>query len=169
MLAVLGVGRLPAAELICVEAESAVTTAAPVAVISGVGGDPALKEASGGSGIAIPEGAGKPPEAGGEAVYSFAVAQAGEYVFWGRAWWENSCGNSFTLILDQGRPYEFGGDGTYTSWHWVKGMKVRLSAGPHTLRIQNREDGVKLDQFIFAADPKYVPVGIEEPSPPLSR
>jgi hypothetical protein len=165
-LAVLTVGRA-GAETICMEAESALSNVAPVQVISaamGAAQDPALKEASGGSYIDIPDGVGKPPDVGGEAVYSFDVKVAGDYVFWGRAWWADSCGNSFTLVLDQGKPFEFGGDGTYKSWHWVKGMKANLSAGAHTLRIQNREDGVKLDEFLFTGDPKFVPVGAEEPT-----
>jgi len=41
-------------------------------------------------------------------------------------------------------------------------MKLKLTAGEHTLRIQNREDGIKVDQLLLCDDPGYVPVGVEE-------
>ena len=156
-----------AGDIVCFEAESASSISAPVKIVKQAA-DPAdakiLKEASGEQYIELVEGAGKPPDVGGEAAYSFEVAQAGDYVLWIRAWWMDSCGNSLTIVMDGARPFTFGEDGTYKSWHWVKGMKVALAAGRHELKVQNREDGVKVDEILLSKDPKYVPVGIEDPN-----
>ncbi len=146
---------------ICVEAESAASVTAPMRV-SADPADAAVKAASGGRCLDVPQGVGKPPEVDGEAVLKLAVPDPGEYVLWARVWWLDSCGNSLTLVLDGGKPFAFGQDATYKSWHWVKGMKVTLAAGAHELRIQNREDGVKADQVLLTRDMDYVPVGAED-------
>lgn len=160
--ALLALASAPAAaQSVCVEAESAAIVTPPMLVSSNAA-DAAVKSASGGRCLDVPQGVGKPPDVGGEAVLALRVAAAGEYVLWARVWWLDSCGNSLTLVLDGGRPFAFGQDATYTSWHWVRGMKVTLAAGAHELRIQNREDGVKVDQVLLTRDADYVPVGAEE-------
>jgi len=68
-------------------------------------------------------------------------------------------------VVDNGRPFAFGQDGTYGKWHWVKGMKVTLAAGTHELKVLNREDGAKLDQILLSRNEQYVPVGVEEATP----
>jgi len=40
-------------------------------------------------------------------------------------------------------------------------VRVSLTAGPHTIRIQNREDGAKLDQFMLTTT-KAIPVRAEK-------
>lgn len=150
---------------LCFEAEDSTAIEPPVRVWDG-GEDEADRQvaaqASGGRFIEIPEGAGDPPDVGGEAVYEFEITQPGRYRFWGRAWWPNSCGNSFTFILNDAQPFVFGRGGTYESWHWVRGMLVPLQPGRHTLRVLNREDGARLDQILITRNLRYVPVGIEE-------
>ena len=47
------------------------------------------------------------------------------------------------------------------TWHWVKGDTFTLTAGKHTITIFNREDGVRLDQFLLTTDTALRPVGIE--------
>ncbi len=167
MLAVFLV-TLPAAVCagtLCFEAEDATSIEAPVRIWDG-GDDPAdqkvAAEASGGKFIEIPEGAGDPPDVAGEAVYEFEITQPGRYRFWGRVWWPNSCGNSFTWILNDDNPFVFGRGGTYESWHWVRGMLVTLQPGRHTLRVLNREDGARLDQILITRNLRLVPMGIEE-------
>jgi opacity protein-like surface antigen len=98
----------------------------------------------------------------GHAQYKINVPQAGSYVFWGRAHWYDGCGNSFFLKLDNKPATVFGNDGTYQRWHWVKGIRVSLTAGAHTITIQNREDGAKLDQFMLTTSSRYVPVRPEK-------
>lgn len=157
----------PAAESVCIEAETAATLAAPVAVADAgsTTNAPELKGASAGKCLVIPEGAGKPPEVQGTATFRLVVRASGEFYLWQRVWWSDSCGNSVTVVVDDGKPYAFGQDGTYKSWHWVRGMKLRLDAGSHELRLENREDGIAIDQLLLTSDLKYVPVGIEEVRP----
>lgn len=168
LAALLGGPLARAGDIVCFEAETAAAVTRPVTVVTAPAApadEPVRKEASGQAYIEIAEGAGKPPEVGGDAVWRFSAGE-GEYIFWARVWWLDSCGNSLRIIIDGGRPFLFGQDGTYKSWHWVKGMKVKLTAGTHELKIENREDGVKVDQILLAPDADYVPTGIEDTTPP---
>ena len=124
-------------------------------------------DASGGRCLSVPGGAGKPgygagagKEVFGKAVYSVDIPSSGDYVFHGRAFWMNGCGNSFKLVIDQSRAQAFS-DQLYDKWHWVRGPTFELSAGTHHITILNREDGVKLDQFLLTTDTGYRPVGPE--------
>ena len=123
--------------------------------------------ASGAAAIAIPlarphattEGA---PKDQGKATYKVAIPSAGTWRFWGRTKWTDGCGNSFFLKIADKPAVVLGQDGTYGSWHWVKGPAVALPAGVVTVVVQNREDGSKLDQFLFTKDTRYVPVRAEK-------
>ena len=130
------------------------------------------EEASGGRYIVVDGDAGKPgapipgtdrtyPERWGALSYTFTVAKGGKYVFWGRKLYQDGCGNSFTLVLNGGHPVKFA-DQTTGRWHWHKPQTFfELKAGENTLEILNREDGVKLDQFILTKKLKFTPVGAE--------
>ena len=130
------------------------------------------EEASRGKYLIIDGGAGKPgdtnPDTGGTyparwgaVSYTFTVAEAGKYRFWGRKLYEDGCGNSFTLVVNGGPPVKFA-DGTTGKWHWHKyAIPFELNAGENKLEILNREDGVKLDKFIFTRKLQFVPVGTE--------
>lgn len=99
----------------------------------------------------------------GKAVYTVKIPQAGVYQFWGRCWWYDSCGNSFFLKIGSRPEVQLGQDGTYQTWHWVKGgPAVQLPAGNVTVVLRNREDGAKIDQFMLTRNLKYVPVRIEK-------
>ncbi len=158
-------------ETICFEAEAATNVVAPMAV-----GDaaqpaadpawPAAKEASGNRYLEIPQGKGNPPEVkAGEAAWSFTLKEEGTYYLWCRVWWADSCGNSFDVSLDGAKPFIFGQDATYKSWHWVRSplrlSQLELKAGTHALKIGNREDGVRVDQLLLTNDKRFVPVDIE--------
>lgn len=127
----------------------------------------ASANASGGYFIEIPvkrphaqtEGA---PSDTGSATYTVTIPSAGVWQFWGRAMWYDSCGNSFFLKIGGNPAVQFGQNGTYGSWHWVKGPKMQLPQGKVTVVVQNREDGAKLDQFIFTKNLRYVPVRVEK-------
>ena len=67
-------------------------------------------------------------------------------------------------MVDDGRPQLFNGP-TYDAWLWNKGPALPLAAGRHTLIIRNREDGVKLDQFLLTTDADYRPVAFEPVGP----
>ncbi len=100
------------------------------------------------------------PADDGNAKFKINVPSSGTYQFWARTWWYDACGNSFFVILDD-KPAVYIEDATYQTWHWVKGPKLQLSAGQHTIRIQNREDGARLDQFMLINNTQYVPTRIE--------
>ena len=68
-------------------------------------------------------------------------------------------------IVDETPSTVIGEDGTYGSWHWVKGARITLTAGQHVIRFQNREDGAKLDQFLLTNNSRYVPVRAETRTP----
>ena len=76
------------------------------------------------------------------------------------------------MMLNEGRPFTFGQDAVYKNWHWVKAPRrikdLRMGAGQQKLTIQNREDGVRIDQILLTRDRRFVPVGVEE-SRPLPR
>ena len=97
----------------------------------------------------------------GRASYNVVIPSAGSYRFWGRANWYDACGNSFFLKIGNKPSVVLGQDGTCGRWHWVKGPVVELPAGAVQVIIQNREDGAKLDQFMFTKNLNYVPVRIE--------
>ncbi len=101
----------------------------------------------------------------GRAVYKVRVPEAGRYRFWARTHWHDGCGNSFFLRINNNPPVVIGQDGTYKVWHWVRGPLVTLAAGEHTIVIQNREDGAKLDQWMLTNDLRYVPVRAERETP----
>jgi hypothetical protein len=173
-LLVAGAGRATQAGRVCFEAESAIAVTAPMRIVgapgTAVSADLAkvLEGASGGQAIEVPEGAGKPPEVGGDASFTFAVQKGGTYTLWCRVWWMDGCGNSFTLSIDDGPAFAFGGDGVYKKWHWVKGPAkpvIQLTPGTHTLKVANREDGVMLDQVLLVQERRYVPVDIETVTP----
>lgn len=157
---------------ICIEAESADNIAEPMIRVEGAAGDQdAVKGASGGAYLEIPEGRGNPPKVNaGSATFRFKLAEDADLVLWCRVWWNGECSNSFAMQVDDSVPFTFGQDGTYHAWHWVKAPPnikcLKLARGEHTLTVSNREDGVRLDQILLITDKKYVPVDVEAPSQP---
>lgn len=170
-------------DVLCMEAEAAGVVVPHVRIAEA--GKGAVEEAwgivkgaSGNSYIEVPQGKNPAsplpgePKADcvaslvGEARYAFEVKSDGSHYMWCRVWWLDSCGNSFAVSIDGARPFTFGQDGTYRRWHWMKApprlTQLKLSKGRHTLRISNREDGIRLDQILFTKDRRYVPVGIED-------
>lgn len=148
------------------EAESAETIEPPMVVAEDA-------DASGGKVLSVPGGSGKPdeeipgeapkkyPSRWGAATFKFTVAEAGKYRLWGRKYWEDGCGNSFTLVINGGLPVTFGEDGTYDAWEWLRAPLFDLKSGENTLEVLNREDGVRLDKIILTRDLDFVPQGKE--------
>lgn len=158
---------LATAGTVCLEAEAARDVQAPMAIAKADPARDGRDPMSGDACLVVPEGAGKPPKVGGSAVLDFEVAEAGTYVLWTRAWWTDRCGNSVSVAVDDGKPCIVE-DSTYKSWHWLKlkAVTFNLSAGKHRLKLLNREDGVRLDQFLLTTDAGFVPVGIEKAATP---
>ncbi|MFA7173190.1 MAG: hypothetical protein WC340_07210 [Kiritimatiellia bacterium] len=147
---------------ICLEAEGSHAIEAPMCIVSNN-----IGKASG-CAISIPEGAGNPPErCEGAAEYTLELESKGAYTLWCRVWWADECGNSFTVKINDDPAILFGENATYKVWHWVKypvartSAKINLKAGKNRLRIENREDGIMVDQILFSEDKRFVPVDIE--------
>lgn len=97
------------------------------------------------------------PQDGGYAEYRVRIPARGLYQFWGRCWWYDACGNSFYVLADATAVTAKTPcltDQTFRRWHWVAGPLLNLSAGEHTIRIQYREDGAQLDQFLLTTTPR---------------
>lgn len=170
---------LPAAALaapanLVIEAEAATSTEEPLVVVAEGNVPPGseyIPGASGGRYVEIPEKAGNPPHlTKGHARYEIDLPADGEYILWGRVWWEGECSNSFTVQIDDTPPFLFGENATYKTWMWVKypvarmTPPIKLKKGRHVLEFGNREDGVRLDQFLLSPSKRFVPVGIEQPA-----
>jgi len=147
---------------ICIEAESAQSIEEPVCIVSN-----GISNISG-SVISIPEKAGNPPErCEGAATYTLELPEAGSFTLWCRVWWEGECSNSFTVKFNDAPAFLFGENATYKTWHWVKypvsrtSPKINLTAGRNLLRLENREDGIMVDQILLSSDTRFVPVDIE--------
>jgi hypothetical protein len=111
--------------------------------------------------VTVELGAGKPPEAEGSAVYAVNVKNAARFRIWLRAWWSDGCANSIAVSLNGAPPRLLGNDGTYATWHWVRGPVVELRAGTHLLSLHHREDGVSIDQILLSNDDAYLPQPVE--------
>ncbi len=172
MIILFGVCALPvmASMNVLIEAQSAIKTTPAMRVVDTSDKEnlpPVVIEgASGGAYLEIPHGAGKPPEVGGEAVYTFTIEQPGTYHFWARAWWFDGCSNSVGVSINGAPDFVLGQDATYKQWHWVRARgrlaQLDLKAGEHTLKLSNREDGIAIDQILLTRNRRYVPVGIEK-------
>ncbi|GAB4157217.1 MAG: hypothetical protein Kow00107_06550 [Planctomycetota bacterium] len=105
---------------------------------------------------------GKPAKLSAIVTYKFSVKKAGTYRLWIRHWWQDECGNSLFVIVDDGPQMLFGDDGTANVWRWPPALKMtlELTEGEHTLTIIPREDGMKFDQILLTTDLEYYPVNV---------
>jgi len=112
--------------------------------------------ASKGRYVLLPDDSGKGEEVGGKVVFDVSVKSGRKYRLWARVNWSDGCGNSFTVVIDDGPKLTLGEDCTYKCWQWVtiagKEGEFRLSKGKHTLEFRNREDGASLDQVLLTTD-----------------
>ncbi len=125
------------------------------------------KNASAGGYVWVPEGTGSNYnvlESAGFAEYAFDLPESGEYVVWGRQVSNDGASDSFFISID-GQPdiVWHTRQGGQEVWTWDR-VSLRdagspdydslperfiLAAGPHTLRILQREDGTKLDKILI--------------------
>ena len=173
LLAVAVSGLCHASDRILLEAEAAAQVEAPAIIVKADAppeGIQAVEGASGGAYLAIPQGVGNPPEViTGKAVYPIKVPADGNYTLWLRAWWDDSCGNSVTIQINDSAPFPME-DTTYKIWHWVRSPprlpQLKLQAGEAVLVIHNREDGIRIDQILLTTNRRYIPVEIENADEP---
>ncbi|MHC4916343.1 MAG: hypothetical protein ACYTGB_12710 [Planctomycetota bacterium] len=111
-----------------------------------------------------------PARRAGSAELEFEVKEAAEYVLWVRRWTCCSCGDSWTMQIDDGPAFTVGDqDITHQHWSWQAQqdadgkVKFKLTAGKHKLKFANRgESGFRIDQVLFWADHKHAPAGMEK-------
>jgi len=123
-------------------------------------------EASSGQYIWVPEGYGDvlDPSQGGYAEYVFEVPVAAQYLLWGRVLSNHGGNDSFFVSMDGG-PFLLWDTQVSNQWTWDKvnnrdvtdPVYFYLTPGVHTLLIQQREDGTKLDQLLLTNDLNYFP------------
>ncbi len=102
-----------------------------------------------------------------EAVYEIEIAQAGEYVLWGRVIAPTGEDDSFYVQMDDGE------DNVWdvsqgSSWHWDQANNrgvadpviFLLTAGHHALKIKAREDGTKIDKLLLIDNMEFVPTSL---------
>lgn len=98
---------------------------------------------------------------GGFVTFKVKIPEQGNYTIWVRTNWYDGCANSFFLVVDTKAPVTIGGDGTYKVWKWRKASQpFALTAGTHAIKIQNREDGAKADQFLVTNDSRFMPTRV---------
>ena len=97
---------------------------------------------------------------GGHATFKVKVPEQGNYLVYVRSWWYDACGNSFFLVVDDKPAQIVGGDGTLQTWKWRKAPRAyALTAGVHTIKLQNREDGARADEILVTNDTRTTPTG----------
>ncbi|MFZ5515358.1 MAG: GDSL-type esterase/lipase family protein [Candidatus Zhuqueibacterota bacterium] len=97
-------------------------------------------------------------------VFQFTVAEAGNFVVWGRVKSAGDTHDSFKVIMDQQSEIVWHISGK-TNWTWDEvyiyaGEDPKifyLSPGTHTLTIKNREWASKLDKVVITSDLDYNP------------
>ncbi len=136
-------------------------------------------------GIAVP---GESPLECGVALYLLQVPRDGLYHLWMRVRPEDGCGDSCAVRFDLGPTdrypghaigrYPFAIPGDFGQWVWIHdaGRADRLTAGPHLLRVEAREDGFAIDQMALLPEgarppgrtaplePSYLPVAARLPA-----
>lgn len=107
----------------------------------------------------------------GTAIYILQIPREGEYRLWMRVRPEDGCGDSCLVRFDLGEAERFPGHahgrypfaipGDFNRWVWIcdAGRRDRLTAGPHLLRVDVREDGFAIDQMALLPEGAATPDG----------
>lgn len=124
--------------------------------------------ASGGKYVEVPIE--YPDDSMAKVVFTFTVAEEGDFVVWGRVQSGNYLHDSFKVIMDQQPEVIWHISGNY-SWTWdqvyvlngIDPVIFHLTAGTHTLGIKNREWGSKIDKVIITNNLGFNPSGLTKP------
>lgn len=142
------------------EAEHADSIISPLEVASD-------ENASGGKYIFSPNGTGNQYAPGSVmATYSVTIAQAGEYILWGRVIANNGKDDSFIVQVDSAFNNVWS-IAIGASWHWDEvnnsyngdSVKFFLNRGKYTIKIKLREDGARLDKLLLTNNIDFFPNG----------
>jgi hypothetical protein len=131
-------------------------------------------QASAGKYLWVPTGSGDfltLSSAAGEAVYQFTVPTAGTYVIWGLT--STKGGNSFFASVDNGSYLLWNVPNNNGAWDWralanhpsTSAARFALSAGTHSLRLKQREDGTRIDRLLITNDLASTPQDTATPPP----
>ncbi|MGQ9731919.1 MAG: hypothetical protein ACUVX8_11695 [Candidatus Zipacnadales bacterium] len=102
---------------------------------------------------------------GGYILFKITIPESGNYALWVRMWAFDGCGNSYFVVVDD-KPPQTIAQTTYKTWKWTKATQLyALTAGVHTVKIQNREDGARCDQILLTNDLKWQPVSAMAETP----
>ncbi|MCK5804566.1 MAG: hypothetical protein KAI66_17145 [Lentisphaeria bacterium] len=118
-------------------------------------------ECSGGRALVIRQGSGggqARPGQNGTAHFAIDIPKTARYRAWLRTRWLDGCSNSTLLVPPNGARLTIT-DTVFKKWHWVCSPVFRLEKGVQTLFLQNREDGVGIDQILLTSEPIQPPKG----------
>jgi hypothetical protein len=92
----------------------------------------------------------QPGERAGFVAWEVELPMAGTYLLSADCSWLDDKGNSLFLQVDNGAEVAFGNDGDMSRWHQVRAPEpLKLSAGKHTIRLINREDGARVRRMLL--------------------
>lgn len=89
-----------------------------------------------------------------------SIPHDGQWYVWARVFWVDTRSNSFTLRFnnDPNAPRTVLTDDKYAEFHWLRAPAgYFLSQGRHTLHVDGREVGARLDRVIITDDQTYHP------------
>lgn len=122
-------------------------------------------------GLCAPEGSGNSltaPGTLGSASATFTIEEAGTYDVWARVVGADATSNSFWVRVDGGPWWHWEPPVYRLAWVWRRisdvatapgGLRLELSAGPHTIDVAVREDGAFLRDILFTKDQRPDPPG----------
>jgi len=124
--------------------------------------------ASGGQYVYVPNGNGNELSPSSVMMtYNVNITQTGDYVLWGRVITPTDSDDSFFIQIDNGQDslWDVAQGGI---WHWDRVSQrggadpvvFSLSAGVHTIKVKQREDGTKIDKLYLTNDTNVIPSGL---------
>ena len=88
---------------------------------------------------------------------SCEVPVQGHYTLWARVYYIDIDGNSFYCRMDDQEKTMLGNALLpLETWHWIKGDAWKLEKGRHTLQIEAREEGARIDQILLTTLPDFI-------------
>jgi hypothetical protein len=115
---------------------------------------------------------------GTELRYIISITDPGTYHLWLRGYAPNAAGDSVTITLENMATLSVSGHSLSgfvpRNWAWantpLSGTPATfeiLEPGLYTLRLQSREDGLRLDRILLTTDGGYIPTGNGPPESDL--
>ncbi len=110
---------------------------------------------SGGQAMMVP-GSGMRKDPNTAITFNLNVQNGGTFYVWLLGYGRDGSTDSFFVKVDDRGAFD--AVLVQGKWGWKKASEsVKLSDGPHTLRITNREDGAHVDKILLTKDKKFTP------------